>query len=385
MSMILTAIAFITIITILVAAHEFGHYIFARLFGMGVEEFAIGFGKKPLFTFLRKTYDTPEGPETTVFTVRPWPIGGFVRIKAMMPEDDGSEVKVVGGFYSKPHWQRLVTLLAGPVFSILAGFAILVPLYMTEGMPKPSNEPIIGQIQEGGPAHKAGLKVDDRIVSVNGQPISTFFEAIKIVRERPEQPTPVVVNRDGKEISATLVPLRDQAPTTVLSQDLMPTEQKKVQGKIAAVWKTVYVPLSFGAAMGEIGRAPIEMVKSLAGIAMGKRAASEELGGPITMIAATSETVKRGFGDVLSLAGLLSISLGIFNLLPVPPLDGGQMVVTIAEMLRGGKRLSMKVQERVATIGLALVGMLIVSIFFIDIKRFLVPPDKPRAATSQSK
>src|SRR5947207_10630088 len=99
---LLVATVFLLMLCVLVAAHELGHYLFARLFGMGVEEFAIGFGKRPLWVWMRKTYkvDDPKVQdltETTDFTVRPWPLGGFVKIKGMLPEEDGSEVAVPGG------------------------------------------------------------------------------------------------------------------------------------------------------------------------------------------------------------------------------------------------------------------------------------------------
>src|SRR5207302_10904574 len=115
------------------AAHEYGHYLFARIFGMGVEEFAIGMGKK-LLVWRRKTYPVgnvepsgeeaitqpPQATETTEFTIRAWPVGGFVRIKGMVPEEDGSEIRIPGGFYSKAPWKRLIVLFAGPLFSVLA-------------------------------------------------------------------------------------------------------------------------------------------------------------------------------------------------------------------------------------------------------------------------
>ncbi|HKU53309.1 MAG TPA: site-2 protease family protein, partial [Nitrospira sp.] len=172
---LLTAVVFVVMLCVLVAAHEYGHYLLARLFGMGVEEFAIGFGKKPIWTWMRKTYSVqrnpgPAGPsvplhletssyptdgssalqpepetsptpsqvkltvqETTDFTIRPWPLGGFVRIKGMVPEEDGSETKVPGGFYSKAPWKRFIVLLAGPVFSVLAGVIILFGLKLAMG------------------------------------------------------------------------------------------------------------------------------------------------------------------------------------------------------------------------------------------------------------
>lgn len=382
---ILTILVFLSIVTVLVAAHELGHYLFARLFKMGVEEFAVGFGKKPIWTFAKRTYDTPNGPETTVFTIRPWPLGGFVRIKGMAPEEDAAETKIAGGFYSKAPFQRFVVLLAGPLFSVLAGLVILIPLYMVQGIPKPSNEPVIGMMAADGAAAKAGLLPGDRIVSIDGTKINTFYQAITIIRENAGKPLAFTYARKDDLRTALVTPLADPEPTDVLGADLEPTGQKKVQGKMGARFEVKYVPMGFTTAFGHAIQAPVEMVKSLAGVITLRKKASDELGGPMTMIAATSETVKRGLGDTLALAGLLSISLGIFNLLPIPPFDGGQMVIAVVEMLRKGRRLSLKVQERVAAIGLALIGVLIVSVFVIDFKRFFGAQPETTKVTAPSR
>jgi len=223
------ALVFIVMISILVFAHELGHYLFARLFNMGVEEFAIGFGKKPIIVYAKRDYrikvlagedphlphskpaddlneqmaslavrmegSTPnlhsnivEGEhgvelhETTHFTVRPIPAGGFVRIKGMLPEEDGSEVRIPGGFYSKAPWKRFIVLLAGPAFSVLAGILILVPTFMSDGITKFDPHPILGQVTPGRPADQAGLRQGDKIIALNERPIHSFFEMIQVVR-----------------------------------------------------------------------------------------------------------------------------------------------------------------------------------------------------------
>lgn len=380
-----TIVAFLTMITLLVAAHELGHYLFARLFRMGVEEFAIGFGKKPLFTYARKTYKTDEGEEeTTDFTVRPWPLGGFVRIKGMIPDESGNEIHTPGGFYSKPAWQRIVVLIAGPAFSVLAGFAILVPVFMVQGIKVPVNKPILATVGPDGPAARAGLKGGDEILSLDGKKVGTFYEMITIVREKAEVPIQISFRRDGDVKVVTVTPQKDTAPTPVLNPDLSVSEDKKIQGKLSAGFPLERKQLGFAEAFDKALKAPVEMVKSLVGIATLKRKASDELGGPLTMFNATKETVESGFGDFLTLSGLLSISLGIFNLLPVPPLDGGQILVAFAEMLRRGRRLSMKVQEGIGTVGFSLILLLIASILVIDFKRFVFK-DPPKPAKVESK
>ncbi|HZH99472.1 MAG TPA: M50 family metallopeptidase [Fimbriimonadaceae bacterium] len=400
---LLNILAFLTMLTVLVAAHELGHYLTARLFKMDVEEFAIGFGKKPLWVWMRRPMDSyrrslqaqTEGPSVgalgiadvvpgkrelehtpipeTVFTIRPWPLGGFVRIKGMLPEDDGSEVHVPNGFYSKAPWQRFMVLLAGPLFSVLAGVAILVPVYMTSGMRKPNPEPVIGAIAPDGPAAKAGLKLGDRIVTLNGQPIDHFYQVISIVRENPGKQIPVTYTREGKLMSATVTPVKDKEPTYLVGPDLEPSVETRVQGKWYAQWGFMQAKLSFGEAIRESFLWPAKIVHRLSALVLQPRNFKNEVGGPITMWKATEATVSTSFTDYLQLAGLLSMSLGVFNLLPVPPLDGGQMMVAIAEGFRKGRRLSMRVQNAIAGVGLALVGLLVISVLFVDLQRWVLP------------
>src|SRR5207237_324639 len=152
MILFLTIVAFLAMICVLVGAHEYGHFLFARLFKMEIEEFAIGFGKPKMSWMKRKG---------TEFTFRPVPLGGFVRIKGMQPEEDGSEIHVPNGFYSKPAWQRFAVLFAGPAFSILFGVVLLFGLFTIVGPRKVVDTPVIDNISADGPAAKAGMQPGD--------------------------------------------------------------------------------------------------------------------------------------------------------------------------------------------------------------------------------
>lgn len=390
---ILVAVIFLTIVTVLVAAHELGHYLFARLFKMGVEEFAIGFGRRPLWTYMRRTYKTDhptadgKGEETTNFTIRPWPLGGFVRIKGMVPEEDGSEVNVQGGFYSKPPWQRFVVLLAGPVFSILAGFALLIPLFMVVGVNKPLNEPVIGALGEKGEsaAADAGLMKGDRILAIDGKPVSTFYDVILSIRDRGVEPVTLAIKRDDRQFDVTLTPRLDEQPTPVLNSSLEATPDRKIQSKLGAGYQRVRVPQPFLSAVREAVSLPGRMVASLFGVVKQPSRFKDEMGGPASMVAITAGSAREGLPDVLFFAGALSISLGIFNLLPIVPLDGGQMLVAVAEMFRRGRRLSFKVQNTVTGFGFILILMLIVGVFAADINRFLPGKKEETKVASEKK
>ncbi|MCB8932815.1 MAG: M50 family metallopeptidase [Fimbriimonadaceae bacterium] len=358
MLIVLTAVTFLVMISLLVAAHEYGHFLFARLCGMGVEEFSIGFGKG------KWVYKVKDGTE---FTVRPLPLGGFVRIKGMVPEEDGSEVDIPGGFYSKPPAQRLLVLFAGPLFSILAGVLILIGLFLS--VPRhPLNEPVLGMVLEGKPAAQAGLQEGDRILSVDGQPVTTWYQLVSSVRDKPDQKLAFVVDRAGKRFETSVKTYVNDKETPVLGPDLEPTNERKKQAMIGAApsARRSTVP----EAVGEAVVFPFEMAGGMVHAFTSTKRFKEEIGGPISIVTATSEQVQRGVADVILLAGLLSISLGIFNLLPIPGfLDGGQMVVAFMELLRGGRRLSMRTQSYLSGLGFTILVVLIVSVFAVDIGR----------------
>lgn len=425
---LITAVVLLLMMSILVAAHELGHYLFARLFKMGVEEFAIGFGKKPIWTYMRKTYEVdpiPDGgeskadqfteqerydyltdgssalqpepivdptpskvklslQETTDFTIRPWPIGGFVRIKGMIPEEDGSETKVPGGFYSKAPWKRFIVLFAGPVFSVVTGILILFGQTVVLGKQVPSGT-VLDEVIEDGPAFVAGLRAGDQIVNIDGQPIKSAYEVGSAIRDKDGKSIKVSYVRDGKELEANLIPKLEPEATPVFGLDGKPTGEIRKQAKMFAKWQQIRVPVPVGEAFADAVKVPGEMVAHLGRLITKPKELKENVGGPISIARATSDAVKLGPGYVIFLSALLSISVGIFNLLPIPPLDGGQMMVAVAETLRRGKRLSIQVQGAVAAVGFALVALFFVTVMFIDVGRLVNPKEPPQVIGNNKK
>jgi len=401
-----TIVVILVMICILVAAHEYGHYLFARLFGMGVEEFAIGFGRKPIWTYLRKSYEVERHPETTPptketeyvfpvdgsaalqpepveqpsraavklavkettdFTIRPWPLGGFVRIKGMVPEEDGSEIHVPGGFYSKAPWKRFIVLLAGPVFSVLAGVLIMFALMTAVGEKKGTTT--LKNVIEGGPASVAGLKPGDKILKIGDLEIKTVHDATFALRDRAGQETRVEFERSGQVQSLVLIPQLEANPSPVVDREGNPTGETRRQARMRAEWESVNVPIPPQKALVNAFSTPYLVVSELGRLITKPAQLKENVGGPISIAKATSDAVKIGPEAVIFLSAVLSISVGIFNLLPIPPLDGGQMLVAVAEMFRGGRRLSIRVQGFITAAGFAMVLMLFASVMMIDIGR----------------
>jgi len=401
--------------TLLVAAHELGHYLFARLFNMGVEEFAIGFGKRPIYEWMRRTYvvplrpgevseishpqpakfdlesggqrpaedvvefETPDGKflrETTRFTIRAWPLGGFVRIKGMMPEEDGSEVKIAGGFYSKPPWQRWLVLFAGPLFSVVAGILILVPIFMVEPN-KPSKQPVFGMLLPTGAAKKAGLQEGDRIVSVDGTPITNFYQVVELVRFNQGKTVDLVVNRLGKTLDFKVTPVKDNEKSPVLTEDFEPSGIREFQWRLGA--GSPLRTAGFGEAISMACSFPVDAVSGLMGIVAQPSTFKDQVGGPVSIAGVTYQTVKDGPSQIFKLAALLSISIGILNLLPVAPLDGGQMVFALVEMFKR-RRLSIQFQSMVTMFGMAFMLVLIVCVCFVDVSKLIDKGKAPKEA-----
>lgn len=416
-----TAVVLIVMMCILVAAHEYGHYLFARIFKMGVEEFAIGFGKKPLWTWMRRTYDVDPVPgaagqatdsfteqerydyltegsaalkpepvaepapsqvklslkETTDFTIRPWPLGGYVRIKGMLPEEDGSEVNVPGGFYSKAPWKRFIVLLAGPVFSIAAGIIILTGVFAIGGMSQANEKPILGSVGENGAGAKAGLKSGDIITKIDGKPVTKFYDIVSVVMVSANKPLSIEYSRAGRLATTTVTPVESEGP--VIAPDLQSLLPSRKAGRLGVSPAELKISVGLVTAFVEASKTPVTLVVKLASLISKPKELKENVGGPISIAKATSDAVKIGPAYIVMLSALLSISVGIFNLLPIPPLDGGQMMIAFAEMLRRGKRLSLQVQGGIAAVGFALVAMLFVTVMFIDVGRLFNPkePAKP--------
>ena len=369
---LLTIVVFLLMFSILVAAHELGHYLLARKFNMGVSEFSIGFGPI-LKTLKRKSYRLDDGEEgETSFNIRPIPLGGFVKILGMEPQEDGSEVNVNGGFYTKSPWARIVVLLAGPVFSIVFGWIILVGLYTTMGIQKPINR--IQAINIGETADKAGMKPGDYIVSINNKPITDSIDAIMAIRHGKTGPVDLVLERDGTKIAKTVTPAMSKDEIEDIDEKGEPTGKKGHFPVLGIRFDSDFVRVPLSEAFVEATLAPYQAGKGmLEKIFIKPNQILEESTGVIGMAVSTRLALAGGIANVIFLSGLISISLGFMNLLPIGMLDGGQIFIAFIEALRGGRRLSLRSQVQFLYAGMALILFFFVAVTFKDLKRFVLP------------
>jgi regulator of sigma E protease len=350
--------------TLVVGAHELGHYWFARWRGMTVEEFAIGFGPKVM---------SRKDRHGTEFSLRALPLGGFVRIKGMEPKADGSEVTVANGFYAKGLGSRALVLFAGPLFSFLFGWILFFGNAAGFGW---NNAPYIGEVLNGSPAEQAGLQKGDRLVSINGEPIRAFTELGETVQEVKGAPMSLVVQRNGAEQT---IPLSAEFTAPTLSPEILNSEEYKSDPELrkelnekrwlVGVGQPDAVPVGVIGAAGIASEQTWMVISETVKVFRSPGRLAKEAGGVISIGKAAGEAVERGLSYFLMLSGLISVSLGLINLIPIPLLDGGQLLVVFLEWLRGGRRLSIKTQEALGFVGILIIAALFLTVTFLDIGR----------------
>lgn len=335
-------IAFAVVLGVLVFIHELGHYLAARWRGVHVEAFSIGFGRPVL-----KGTDR-HGTEWRLGWI---PLGGYVKMHGQeTPEDAPPEVRATWRtgqtFHGKPVGSRAIVVAAGPIANFLLAILLFAGLFGTVGQPVGGTG--VGTVVEGSAAARAGLQAGDEIVALDGQKVARFDQVQRYVQPRAGQPIAVRVARDGTEVTVTAVPdARDgaQGPVGILGIHGGAVRFERLD-PISALWA------------GTVQTADITW-QTLVGIGemiTGQRSA-KELGGPIRIAEISGEAASLGLGALVNLMAVLSVSLGLLNLFPIPILDGGHLVFYAAEAIRG-RPLPPKVQEYGFRAGFALLIML---------------------------
>ena len=304
------------VLSALIFFHELGHYLAARSMGVFVEVFSIGFGKK-LFSFHKWN---------TQWSISAIPLGGYVKMKG---QDDSDPTKIsldTDSYTVKTPMQKIFILLAGP----LANFALAFVLYFAIALGGPSVlSPVIGKIVDDSPAKIAGLQTNDTIKAINGKEISSWKEMADII-EKSDNSLYIEVHRDGLIKFLTLTPTYREA--TNMYNEVV---QKKMIGiGSAGVSHKLDLGLSetFAYASEQTVFASTLIFNGLRKLIIGEVPA-KELGGVISIVKLTSDATDAGWMSVLFFAALISVNLGVLNLLPIPALDGGHIMFNFYEFI----------------------------------------------------
>lgn len=418
-----TILVFIIIFSVVVVIHEFGHYFFAKRAGILVREFAIGMGPK-LFAH--------QGKDGTTYTIRMLPLGGYVQMagwgedeteltpgmpislvqdkdgkvikintskKVQLPHaipmevvdfdleekltiagyingneqekvayavdhdatiihEDGVEVRIAPKdvqFQSAKLWQRMLTNFAGPMNNFILAFVLFTGLVFAQGGVQDVNTTSISGIQNGSPAAEAGLKDGDEILAVNGETVSNWQELSSEIQNYPDTKIPLEVKRGSDTLTIEATP----------------------EGKYAEGEKVGFMGISPGlkTSLGDklLGGLKLTFNNALLIFrAVGNLIVQpdlDKLGGPVAIFQLSSQAASQGVASVVMMMAAISINLGIFNLLPIPGLDGGKLVLNILEGVRG-KPISQEKEGIITLIGFGFLMLLMVLVTWNDIQRF---------------
>lgn len=352
---------FILVLSVLVFVHEWGHYIVARMCGVKVESFSIGFGKE-IFGWTDKN--------GTRWKFSMIPLGGYVQMfgdvdPASAHHAEG--VQQAGGgvrpfteeekkvaFYSQPVARRAAIVFAGPAINYIFAIILLAGLFMVEG--QPYTAPVVSKLVEGDPAEQAGFRVDDRIISIDGKKVNRFqdtAQTVALTLDRELEFELAAYLGDGKWSEETRIV--KVIPKRMVEEDRFGFTHTK--GRIGIIgpkpqsdMKEHTILSAIGASFTEVYEITAATLKALGQMIMGIRSA-DELGGILRIGAYAGQFAQAGLISLITFSALLSVNLGFINLLPIPMLDGGHLAFYAMESLRG-KPLGDRAQEYALRVGM---------------------------------
>ncbi len=349
-------ISFVLVLSILIFVHEFGHFIVARKLGIEVLKFSLGFGPK-VFGFQGKN---------TEYILSAVPFGGYVKLLGESPEEEVSPEKRGNSFSHRPSSHKLLVVAAGPLFNIFFASFVFWFVFMT-GVPV--LKPVVGEVVKDSPAKKAGIVKGDVIGAINGRSIKRWEDiAIGIKKAGIAASLDILIDREGKPVHLQLI-AKEQEVKNLFGESV---REPKI-GIIAKgdYFEKRYNPVSaLYQGVRETGKLVYLTVMTVVKLIQ-RVIPADSLGGPILIAQLAGDQAKQGVAPFFYFLALLSVNLGILNLLPIPILDGGHIMLFSYEAITG-KTVSMKVKGIVQQVGLVIIITLTILVFYNDIARILV-------------
>lgn len=343
----MSIIAAILVLGILITLHEFGHFFFARITGIEVREFSVGFGPQ-LFS--------RTGKKGTKYALRLIPLGGYC---SFYGEDDvsGASASDPRDFNKQPVWKRLLTILMGPGMNFLLAFTVLVVYFSISGTP--IVEAVIQSVEENAPAYVSGIQPGDTVVSVNGADVLSSSDALtQAIAEAGAEPIHMVVRRGGETLALTTSAFFDEALNRYRIGITIMNQQVGTE------------PIAFGEALRLSGAYCVElsrMILKLLGSLVTTGQGADQMSGVVGAVAQTSQMVTTyGYTVLIDVFCSISVNLGLFNLLPIPGLDGARAIFLIIEGIRR-KPVPREKEALVHLIGMGVLFALMIVLVFKDV------------------
>ncbi|HAP93975.1 MAG TPA: RIP metalloprotease RseP [Desulfotomaculum sp.] len=330
--------ASLAVFGLLIIFHELGHFIVAKLVGIKIHEFSIGFGFK-LAGVVRGE---------TAYNFRVLPLGGFVRMAGMEPEEKIEDE--AQAFNKKTVFQRMMVISAGPLMNFLLAVLLLVVVFMFDGLPLPTTT--VEGLLPGGPAIDAGLQPGDRVVAVNGQQVNQWGKMSAIINAHPDQVLELTIERAGRQQEVHVLTMRDEHGQGKIG--IYPVNRVQRLDLFSALFKGAEYT----------GRVTVLIVQFIGLMITGQ--SPLDLGGPVRIVSEIKKAAGFGIFSLLQLAAFLSINLGLFNLFPIPALDGSRIMFLVVERLRGQPVDPVK-ENFIHLIGFGLLMLFFVFITYNDV------------------
>jgi len=322
---------------LLVVIHEAGHFAVARACGMRVERFSIGYG--PVI------WSTRRGD--TEYALSALPFGGYVKIAGMAPDEEIAPGDPAA-YSNQPAWRRFLVIATGPAMNYVGAVLLAWAMIATTGIREPDPSPTVGEVVAGSAAERAGLAGGDRILSVDGEPVESWNGLVSAVQARPGRPVRLDLVRGALPLVLTAVP-----------------EPVDGRGRLGLGPNMLLVRAAPAAALGRgVALTNARAADILGGLGqIVSRKQKAELRGPVGIAQEMAKSAHAGVAPFLSMVWFISIVLALFNLLPIPALDGGRLVFLCYEIV-ARRRVDEKVESTVHLIGfIAIFGLLLLTVF----------------------
>jgi regulator of sigma E protease len=337
---------------LLIVFHEFGHFIVAKMCGVGVITFSVGFGPK---LWVKKKGETE-------YALSAFPLGGYVKMVGEDPDEDVSQADLEKSFARKSLIKRIAIVAAGPGFNLLLAVFLLMLVFVFYGVPVMSTQ--VSGVESGSPAERAGIMKGDRIVAIDGRPVSGWDELSGAIKSSGGKSLNLQIRRGDEIVNVTVQPIIKEGRSIfgerkddwMIGIGSQVTIEKGQPG--LAIVKAFYQTYDYSKLT------LLAFYKMLVG-----EVSPRNIGGPILIAQMAGQQAQEGIGSFLAFLAVLSINLGVLNLLPVPVLDGGHLLFFLVEAVIR-KPVSVKVREMAQQVGICLLALLMVYAFYNDIVRF---------------
>jgi len=347
--------SFILVLSVLIFFHELGHFLVARLLGIRVLKFSIGFGPR-VWGLVRNGTD---------YCISAFPLGGFVKMLGEVPGEEIPADERAYAFSARPVWQRALVVVAGPLANFVLAMIIFIGIFIYYG--DPIVLPEIGQVKADSPAYEAGIQPGDYILAVNGHQVKTWEDVHRLIQASKGEPVTLEIKRREDHLKIEVTPristvkniFGEEVKTPLIGITAAGKLEVRRIGPVTAVVKGIERTWDLTVLTAQGFVKLFERVVPLS-----------SLGGPIMIAQMAGEQAKQGFLNLFFFIGLLSINLGLLNLLPIPVLDGGHLFFYAIEAVRG-RPLSQQQMQVVQQIGMFILLALMLLVFYNDIARLL--------------